>query len=131
MEGSIYRHPSKKLGEFNNYYLANLLAKLSLGIKTLVLLGDFNADLLKYDIDTYVLNFLDLIYSSFLLPLDTSPNCTTAASISLIDNIFTNNCNSPNTFGNLVITLCDHHAQFLIMENQTNLSENKKEDQLY
>ena len=49
----------------------------------------------------------------------------------LIDNIFTRNCNSPYSSCNLVITLCDHHAQFLIMKNQPNISENKKEDQLY
>ena len=36
-----------ELGEFNSDYLANLLEKLSL-----VLLGDLNANLLKYDIDT-------------------------------------------------------------------------------
>ena len=41
-----------ELGEFNSDYLANLLEKLSLENKTLVLLGDLNANLLKYDIDT-------------------------------------------------------------------------------
>ena len=67
------------------------------------------------------------MYSSFLLPQIASPTRTTAASATLIDDIFSNNCNPPYTFGNLVITLSDHHAQFLIMEN---LSESKKEDQL-
>ena len=70
------------------------------------------------------------MYSSFLLPHIASPTLTTAASPALIDNIFTNNCNSLYTSVNLVITLSDHHAQFLIMENQPNLSENKKEYQL-
>ena len=36
-----------ELGEFNCHYLTNLLEKLSLENKTLVLLGDFNANLLK------------------------------------------------------------------------------------
>ena len=67
------------------------------------------------------------MYSSFLLPQISSRTRTTAASAILIDDIFSNNCNPPYTFGNFVITLSDHHAQFLIMEN---LSETKKEDQL-
>ena len=115
--GCIYRRATIELGEFNSHYLTNLLEKLSLENKTLVLLEDFNANLLKYDIDTGISNFLDLMYSSFLLPHIVSPALTTEASATLIDNIFTNNCNSPYTSRNLVITLFDHH-------------ESKKEDQL-
>ena len=36
-----------ELSEFTSDYLANLLEKLSVENKKLVLLGDFNADLLK------------------------------------------------------------------------------------
>ena len=49
--------------------------------------------------------------------------CTSSAQLALyhhqqlIDNIFSNNCNS-FVSGNLVNTLSDHHAQFLIMGNQ-------------
>ena len=120
-----------RFGEFNNDYLADLLEKLSLEHKALVLPGDFNANLIKYDVDTDISNCLDLMCSSFLFPLVVSLTRTTAASAALIDNIFTNNCNSHYTSGNLVITLSDHHAQFLSMENQPKLSKNKKEDQLY
>ena len=37
-----------ELSEFNNDYLANLLKNISQENKTLVLLGDFNDNLLKY-----------------------------------------------------------------------------------
>ena len=120
-----------KLREFNHDYLVNLLEKLSQENRTLVLLGDFNANLLKYDIGTNISNFLDLMYSFFLLPHIVSPTRTTAVLASLTDNIFTNNCNFPYTSGSLAITLSHHHVQFLIMENQCNLSKNKKENQLY
>ena len=49
--GCLYRHPSMELSEFNNHYLSNLLNNLSDENKTVILLGDFNADLLKYDKD--------------------------------------------------------------------------------
>ena len=70
------------------------------------------------------------MYSSFVLPQIASPNRTTSSSITLIDNMLTNNCNSTYTSGNLVIVLSDLLAQFLIMENQPNLSVSKEEDQL-
>ena len=47
--GCIYRHPSMELSEFNSDYLTNLLDTFSSEDKTVVLLGDFKADLLKYD----------------------------------------------------------------------------------
>ena len=46
--GYIYMNLSMELSEFNSDYLASLLEELSLENKTLVLLGYFNADLLKY-----------------------------------------------------------------------------------
>ena len=47
--GCIYRHPHIDLNEFNDYYLNNLLDKLSKENKTVFLLGDFNIDLLNYN----------------------------------------------------------------------------------
>ena len=117
VSGCIYRHPSIELSEHNNDYLENLLEKLSLENKTLVLLGDFDADLLKYHTDSDISNFLDSMYSSLLLPHITSPTLTTATSATLIDNIFGNNCHYPYTSSNLDITLSDHYAQFLILGN--------------
>ena len=118
--GCIYRHPSMKSSEFNNNYLKNLLDTLSSENKTVVLLDfrDFNADLLKYDQNSNISDFRDLMYSSLLLPHIFSPTCTTSSSATLIDKIFTNNYNSSFVSGNLINTLSDHHAQFLIMENQ-------------
>ena len=47
--GCIYGHPHMDLNEFNDYYINNLLDKLSKENKTVFLLGDFNIDLLNYD----------------------------------------------------------------------------------
>ena len=107
-----------ELPEFINDDLTNLLDTLSSENKTVVLLGDFNADLLKYDQNSNISDFLDLMYSSLLLLHIFSPTRTTSSSATPIYNIFTNNCNSSFVSGNLVNTLSDHHAQFLIMGNQ-------------
>ena len=118
-----------ELSEGNNDYLTNLLDNLSSENKTIVLLGDFNADLLKYDQNGNIADFLDLMYSSLLLPHIFSPTRTTS-SATLIDNIFTNNYNS-FVSGNLVNTLSDHHAQFLIMGNQHSPLELNSKEHLF
>ena len=92
-----------------------------------VLLGDFNADLLKYDHDDEVADFLDAMYSKLLLPNISSPTRITSTSAMLIDNILQT---TDNTFtsGNLVTTLSDHLAQILIVpiRNATRCKEPKK-----
>ena len=100
---------------------SNLLDNLSEENKTVVLLGDFNADLLKYDKD-----FLDTMYLNLLLPYITYPTHVTVNSQTLIDNIFSNNYDSSFTSGNLVTNLFDHHAQFPLMEFQTKQMDNEK-----
>ena len=50
-----------ELSEFNNYFLSNLLETLSNENKTVVLLRDFNVDLLKYKKDCNISGFLDII----------------------------------------------------------------------
>ena len=127
--GCIYRHPSMELSKVNNNYLTNLLDTLSSENKTIVLLGDFNADLLKHDQNGNIADFLDLMYSSLLFPHIFSPTRTTS-SATLIDNIFTNNYNS-FVSGNLVNTLSDHHAQFLIMGNQHSPLELNSKEHLF
>ena len=93
-----------------------------------MLLGDFNADLLKYDHYDEVADFLDAMYSKLLLPNISSPTRITSTSATLIDNIFTNNYDNTCTSGNLVTTLSDHLAQILIVpiRNTTRYKEPKK-----
>ena len=47
------------LFKLNNHFIPILFEKLSYENKTTVLLGDFNANLLNYGIDTDISNFLD------------------------------------------------------------------------
>ena len=96
--------------------------------KTVVLLGDFNTDLLKYDDDDEVADFLDAMYSKLLLLNFSNPTRITSTSAMLIDNIFTNNYDNTFTSGNLVTTLSDCLAQILIVpiRNITRYKEPKK-----
>ena len=55
--GCIYKHPCMPIEEFNEEYILPLLEKASKENKPLILLGDFNINLLKSDSDNSVSNF--------------------------------------------------------------------------
>ena len=111
--------------EFNDVYHHDVLEKLSNKYKTLVLMGNFNIDLLKYDSNIDLSTFLDKMYSSFLLPYILSPSRLTIRSQMLIDNIFSNNIEKDINSGNLTSTISDHYAQFLLFENTKPLPPKK------
>ena len=56
------------LNEFNGFYLNNLLVQLSKENKTVFLLEDFNTNLLNYDRDTSINEFLYSLSSHLFLP---------------------------------------------------------------
>ena len=95
--------------------------------KEVILLGDFNIDLLKCDSNKNVSDFLDIIYSTNLLPNITSPTRLTSPSQTLTDNIFSSVINDECIAGNLISETSDHHAQFLIIPNYTT-TQNSKND---
>ena len=66
--GSLCRHPCMQNSEFNDEYLKPLSEKLISENKEVILHGDFNIDLLKCDSNRNVPDFLDIIYSSNLVP---------------------------------------------------------------
>ena len=70
--GCIYRHPSMEPCEFNNHFLLVFSEKLCKE-KMVVVLEDFNVDLLKYYFDEGVADILDAMYSRLLLPNISSP----------------------------------------------------------
>ena len=117
--GYIYKHPCIDICTFNDHYLNHLLDNQSKEAnKTIVLLGDFNIDLLNFDTSEHVTIFLDDLASNslqlqFLLPTRISNNNKT-----LTDNIF---CNVANPLvksaisGNFSSSISDHLPQFFIL----------------
>ena len=119
----IYCHPHTDLNEFNDYYINNLLAKLSKENKTVFLLGDLNMDLLKYDQHSLTNNFLDFLSSQILLPHIVQPTIKRNNSKILIYNIYLNEITPNNKSGNITATISDHLPQFLIAPAKLNIFE--------
>lgn len=115
--GSIYRHPSMSLSEFNSDFLSPLLDKVTLENKTIVLLGDFNVNLLNMNTNNNISNFLDIMGNNLILPQIILPTRITTESKTLIDNIFITPSKFKMVSGNLTSGISDHLPQFLILKN--------------
>ena len=113
--------------EFNDEYLKPFSEKLISENKEVMLLGDFNIDLLKCDSNKNISDFLYIIFHVNLLPNITSPTRLTSRSQTSIDNIFSSVINNDCIAGNLISPTSDHHTQCLIIPNYT-VTHNSKKD---
>ena len=107
-------HPHMDLNGFNDYYINNLLDKLSKENKTVFVLGDFNIDLLNYGQHSLTNEFLDSFSSHMLLPHIVQPTRIRNNSKTLIDNIYSNVITPNNISGNITATISDHLPNFLL-----------------
>ena len=79
------------LTEFNNLFLKSLTDKLNKkNNKEIMLLGDFNIDLIKTNSNNNTSQFFNIIQLSYLIPHITSPTKLTSRSHTLIGNIMSN-----------------------------------------
>ena len=124
--GCIYRHPSMDANEFNTDFLSPLLQKLSYEKKKIILLGDFNIDLLKHESISTVCDFLDQITTNLFKPCIDKPTRITSNSRTLIDNIFTNDISRKTISGNITHSISDHLAQFMVTDTQLEKSYKNK-----
>ena len=82
----------------------------------IIINGDFNFDLLKYEENSHTLNFINSLSSLSLIPVITKPTRVTPESATLIDNIFTTN---PINFtsGIIINDISDHFPVFFHKSN--------------
>jgi len=88
--GVIYRHPNTRIHDFIDD-IKDILTKIIKEKKRIILMGDFNIDLLKVQNNKESERFLDTMLDNYLLPYITQPTrFTQNLNSSLIDNIFLN-----------------------------------------
>ncbi|XP_033116597.1 uncharacterized protein LOC117116632, partial [Anneissia japonica] len=108
--GVVYRPPKGNIYNFMNE-LNSLLSNQLLKGKHLILMGDFNIDLLKVDQNSKVNEFIDLCTSFSVLPLITKPTRVENSSATLIDNMFSNI--QPFSESGIIVTdVSDHFLVF-------------------
>ena len=76
--GTMHKHPSLDLTDFNSNYLNNLLEKVSKEQNSIFLLDDFNINLLNYNVHNPTNGFLDSLSSNSFLPYILQPTRITS-----------------------------------------------------
>ena len=110
--------------EFNDM-LTPLLEKISLQNKGYVM-GDFNINLMNYEIDNTTSHFLDNVCSNSFFSYINIPTCHTSHSKTLIDNILHKGITRNTISGNITTNISDHLIQFLISSYQVHNETNPK-----
>ena len=61
--GYVYKNPKHEVSDFTSYFITPLLDKLSNENKDIMIIGDFNINLISYNDDKNTGNFLDITFS--------------------------------------------------------------------
>lgn len=123
----VYKPPKVKVNSFLESYIPHV-EYLTKKCRNIYLCGDYNIDLLKYDLNNDVRNFADQMFSVGFLPLINKPTRITSTSATLIDNIWTNDVSvtERSNCGILVEEISDHLPVYCItLINGKNTEQNK------
>ena len=127
--GRNYKHPKQGTHDFNENYILPLMEKLSREKKDILIMGDFNINLLNCNNDKDTTTFLDTMFSNICSPFITLPTRAGNTSETLIDNIFYNKpLNNDMIAGNLCSVISNHLIQFLV-ESSSYMHNSSKEKQ--
>ena len=107
---NIYRSPSRKAESFN-LLLDSILYKLNRHSKKhIVIAGDFNMDLLKYESTTDYQDLINIMANHGLVQIISRPTRITDTSATLLDHVYTNNLENTLSSNIITIDLSDHLA---------------------
>lgn len=117
--GLIYHRPNSNKNDFVNM-LENILNILSRENKLVYLTGDFNIDLLNKNTYLPSKNLINLFNSYNYVSLVNNPSRVTNSSTTIIDHIWTNDCENTVYNGLFYDFTSDHFPVFSIFNNESN-----------
>ena len=113
--GNVYRSPSRKREKFNEL-LDSVLHKLDRHkTKQILLVGDFNSDLIRHEFDIDGQNLIDTTTNRGFIQVISRPTRITDHSATLIDHIYTNKIENLISTSVLTVDLSDHLATYAII----------------
>ena len=111
---SAYRHPNSAINTLTDHLTASLTG---LNNKRVFIVGDFNIDLLNYEILSPTRDFIASVLCNHFLPCINHPTRISDCSSTIIDNIFTKIVDAQIICGNIITYISDHFPQLLILRN--------------
>ena len=114
---TVHKHPSMNVSKFSHEYLTGILTKIKNENKYIILMGDFNVNLINYYKDTGTSEFLEQLFNHKFTPQIMLPTRITEKTATLIDNISVNGQTQKYNSGNITTSISDHLPQFIIIEN--------------
>ena len=95
--------------------------------KNCLVAGDFNYDILKYEHNPVINEFLNLMYSNLFQSRILEPaRVVLNSQPSLIDNIYINTCEKTIHSGHFLHKVTDHMPNFCITEDTYKVNKNRK-----
>ena len=89
---------------------------------TFVLMGDYNIDISKQNIDNKIQNYVNEIYSSGCFSLINEPTRITSTSATTLNHIYSNSLRKISVSGILISDVSDHSPTFCIMKSNIHRS---------
>ena len=114
--GVIYRHPNTSYVSFKEQ-LCKIKQNFSRSNNTFVLMGDYNIDISKKNIDNKIQNYVNEINSSGFFFLINKPTRITSTSVTTLDHIYSNSLQKISVSGILISDVSDHLPTFCIMKS--------------
>ena len=102
--------------KFNHEYVTEIRTGIKTENKNIILMGDFNVNLINYNKNRGAYEFLEQLYNHKLTPQITLSTRITEKTATLIDNIFVNGQAQKYNSGNIATSISDHLPQFNITE---------------
>ena len=112
-----YRQPA---GDFKQYktYLENIFNKMKNSNKAIYIVGDTNLNLIDYETNIKVKNYLNLLFQKNVIPLINEPTRVSHNNATIIDHINTNHfLNNYLHSGIITADISDHFPIFLISKD--------------
>ena len=119
--GVIYRPPNQDIKSFCEK-LEEIISHVKCEEKILYLMGDFNINIINHENHLATAEFMETIYSQFMLPFITKPTRIAGNSATLIDNIFSNNISNNGFFNGLLVTDVSDHLPIFTINYNLNVS---------
>ena len=118
--GNIYRPPKNLAANYEEFTneLCNTISRFNKNYKNIILMGDFNINLLEVNTKRSVARFVDFIFTQSLSPKITLPTRLNKRSATLIDNFFCKFGSDQENVsaGILIDKISDHLPCFLSIE---------------